>query len=319
MSLLTIALNPAIDRVLECPDFHIGGHQQVREIARLAAGKAPNVSRALAQLGSDSIATGFIGTHEVEFFHNQLLECGPGRILCHFIEVGGKTRENITILDSQRHIETHLRNRGFTIVEAEIDLLEKKLTHDLRPGDTAIFSGSLCEGITPQRYAQIVQHARAAGALLAVDASGPALAELVKHKLWLIKPNLAELAELLGTALTNDPIAIAAKARPLLHKVDHILISRGPDGALLLNQNGLWSASAPPDPADTVVRTVGCGDHLLAGFIAEFAAGSNLESALRTAVALATARALSPSLEALTPEEIQNIAPRIITQKLASA
>ena len=40
MAIVTVGFNPAIDRVLECPDFHIGGHQAARQIARLAAGKA---------------------------------------------------------------------------------------------------------------------------------------------------------------------------------------------------------------------------------------------------------------------------------------
>ncbi len=90
MAILTIGFNPAIDRILECPDFHIGGHQQAKQIARLAAGKAANVNRALAQLGTDSIATGFVGVDDLEFFHEQLMSTGPGRVLCRFVEVGVK-------------------------------------------------------------------------------------------------------------------------------------------------------------------------------------------------------------------------------------
>src|SRR5262245_53321915 len=127
MAILTIGFNPAIDRILECPDFHMGGHQPVRQIARLAAGTAANVSRALAQLSTDSIATGFIGAAERDFFHEQLLSTGPGRILCRFVDVLGKTRENITILDPRRRVETHLRDRGFAVTADEAALLEKKL------------------------------------------------------------------------------------------------------------------------------------------------------------------------------------------------
>ncbi len=44
---------------------------------------------------------------------------------------------------------------------------------------------------------------------------------------------------------------------------------------------------------------MGCGDHLLAGFVSEMTAGRDVEAALATAVACATARAMSDKLEEL--------------------
>jgi len=82
MAIVTVGFNPAIDRILECPDFHVGGHQQARQIARLASGKAANVSRALAQVSVDSIATGFIGKEELDFFHEELLGSAELAVSC---------------------------------------------------------------------------------------------------------------------------------------------------------------------------------------------------------------------------------------------
>ena len=166
MAIVTVGFNPAIDRILECPDFHVGGHQQARQIARLASGKAANVSRALAQVSVDSIATGFVGKDELEFFHEELLgSAGTGRILCHFVEVRGKTRENITILDPNRReagVETHIRDVGFTVTPQEITRLEQRLTHDLKSEDVAIFSGSLCPGLPKDYIATIADMRRRA-------------------------------------------------------------------------------------------------------------------------------------------------------------
>jgi len=303
MALVTIGFNPAIDRILECGDFHVGGHQSVRQIARLAAGKAANINRALALLGVDSIAMGFLGMEELEFFHTELMATGPGRILCRFIEVGGKTRENISILDTDRHVETHLRDQGFAVVPAERALLEKKLAHELHAGDVAIFAGSLCDGCAPEFLVRLIQLCNAQGAKVAVDSSGPALSAAAGQKLWLIKPNVDELGALLGTAPADTPAALGAAARPLLAHIDQILISRGRQGAVLVTREGIWAGGVPA--AAPAVRTVGCGDHLLAAYVAERMAGRDPEPALRLALAVATVRATSTDMSEFSLDAVK--------------
>jgi 1-phosphofructokinase family hexose kinase len=314
MAILTIGFNPAIDRILECPNFHIGGHQQAKQVARLASGKAANVSRALAQLRTDSIATGFIGSSELEFFHEQLLSTGPGRILCHFVEVTGKTRENITILDPANHQETHIRDRGFVVSPQEMELLHKRIEHDLKPGDIAIFSGSLCQGLPDNFFAGVIDRCTALQAKVVIDSNGEPLRAAVKKPLWMLKPNLEELRQLLGSEVPNAATAIRDAASPLLAGIQHILISRGPQGAVLLTPAASYSARSTSKTAP--VRTVGCGDHLLAGFIAELAAGRDVEHALISAVAIATARALSPKMDEFDPEILRMALGHIEIQKI---
>lgn len=294
MAVVTIGFNPAVDRVLECPDFHLGGHQQASQVARLAAGKAANVSRALAQLGVDCLATGFVGTNELEYFHEQLMASGPGRILCRYVEVGGKTRENISVIDPVRKIETHLRDKGFAVTPPELQLLKHKIQHEIRSGDYAIFSGSLCDGVTIAEYGELLEHCVRKGARVAVDSSGEALAEAVRRGVWLIKPNLDELRTLIGRDIPNAATAIRDAVKPLLEKLQVVLVSRGPAGAVLVTRGGSFSAhTRKSDPA---VRTVGCGDHLLAGFIAEVVAMREPKDGLVTGVGVATARALSTDM-----------------------
>jgi len=303
MAIFTVGFNPAMDRILECPDFHIGGHQVVRQVARLAAGKAANVSRALALMGTDSIAMGFVGTDELELFHNQLMSVGPGRILCRFIEVTGTTRENITILDPKRKLETHLRDRGFSVSPSEAKLLEEKLRHEVRAGDVVAFSGSLCEGISPEFFSLLLDQCAAMGAKLAVDCSGEALKMVAHKQLWLLKPNLEELAVLVGGEVPNASSAVRDAAAPLTKNIQHLLVSRGAAGAVLVTAGGSWAARVLNKEA--AVRTVGCGDHLVAAFISELSAGRELTQALRTAMAVATARALSSRMEEIDMKDVE--------------
>jgi 1-phosphofructokinase family hexose kinase len=300
MAIFTIGFNPAIDRILECPHFHLGGHQQARQLARLASGKAANVSRALAQVSVNSVATGFLGTADIALYHEQLLSCGPGKIACAFVEVRGKTRENITILDPINHRETHLRDRGFTVTPEEITLLEKRLAHDLKPGDIALFSGSLCPGLTDTYLASAVDFCTRLGVRVAVDANGKPMAIAARKKMWLMKPNLDELREILGMDVANETMAIRDAALQLLDTAEVVMISRGRSGAVLLTRDACYSGAALLDRPP--VRTVTCGDHLVAGFVAGEIAGHDTEHNFRYAIGLATARALSKKLDEMDGE-----------------
>lgn len=337
MSIITVGFNPAIDRILECRDFHIGGHQQARQIARLAAGKAANVNRALAQLGVDSIATGFVGANELQFFHEQLMAAGPekgggGCILCRFVEVGSATRENITILDPDRHGkgggETHLRDRGLSVTSEETCLLAQKLLHELdvntaappaSPSDPniVVFAGSLCEGCRPDYFASLLDQCIAKGTKVVVDSSGESLRVAATRNLWLLKPNLEEFRQLVGREVPNTAAAICDAAAPCLKNIQNLLISRGPMGALLITPTGTWSGHLANNSLATPIRTVGCGDHLLAGYLAALTTTNHPpEAAFATALAVATARALSPRMDECDLSLIESSLANIVIEKM---
>jgi 1-phosphofructokinase family hexose kinase len=299
MAIFTVGFNPAVDRILECPDFVMGGHQAAHEVARLAAGKAANVGRALAQLGTDSTATGFVGAEDLRLFQGQLGALGPGRITCRFIEIAGRTRENVTILDPKRNVETHLRDRGCPVTAADAQQLEAQLAQAVQRGDMVVFSGSLCGGVTAEYFERLIDRCTTVGARVALDSSGEPLRRAGQHKLWLMKPNLDELRTLVGSEVPNAARAVRDAAQTLLGHVQQVLVSRGMAGAVLVSAQGSWTGkSIAREPA---VRTVGCGDHLLAGFVAQVMQGREPEPALRYAMAVATARAVSRDLATFDP------------------
>ena len=71
-SIVTVTLNPTIDRIIEVPGFTIGGHQQGRLHLREPAGKAINVSRALSELGLRNSAIGWVGMNAFDLFHEAM-------------------------------------------------------------------------------------------------------------------------------------------------------------------------------------------------------------------------------------------------------
>ncbi|HMD55060.1 MAG TPA: hexose kinase [Phycisphaerae bacterium] len=292
MQIFTIGWNPAIDRILRCCEFRPGTHQKVQLVARLAAGKAANVSRALALLGINSIAAGIMGRDEAAFFSQQLEALEPGKVQCRWVLTDQHTRENITVLSDRAPRDTHLSEEGFHLTDAYIAALENQLTSQIRSGDVAVFAGSLPAGLSAARYASILDQLLQSGVLVAVDTSGEALREALKRPLWAVKPNLEELSEALGQTIANDPLAIIAALKSEDIHPENILVSRESAGAVLFSRTGCWSGNL--QMSGPIISTVGCGDYLLAGFVAGAIGDLGGPKLLSTALALASLRALSP-------------------------
>ena len=125
--IVTVNLNTAIDRVLEVERLEIGGHQAARRISRSPAGKAINVSRALALMNVSSIATGFVGQDELGQFDRFLESSRPGHVVSQLLAVAGATRENITVIDRLNRSDTHFREPGYELAAIDVDRIRRKV------------------------------------------------------------------------------------------------------------------------------------------------------------------------------------------------
>src|SRR5207249_328193 len=81
----------------------------------------------------------------------------------------------------------------------------------------------------------------------------------------LIKPNGAELEELVKRPLATVGDVVTAARELIARGCGAVLVSLGPDGAVFVDADTTAHAEAS---VDGVVNTVGAGDALLAGFLA---------------------------------------------------
>ena len=292
-SIITVSLNPALDRVIEVDGFTIGAHQVGREVLRSAGGKALNVSRVLAAMGIRSVATGFLGDRNRGGFDSLLSDPLVGD---EFFPLPGNTRENVTITDRRTGQETHIRDVGLEVAPRHLSRLAKKLRLLAADGGILIFSGSLPPGIGPADFSDLVAACQAAGARVAVDTSGDALAAMAGRRLWLVKPNGVELPLLAGREARGLDEQLAA-ARGLTDRVDNVVFTIGADGAYLFTR-ALALHAWVDVAAGSIRNTVGCGDALLGAFVAGVWRGREVGRAFRDAVACATASAMT-----ITPGE----------------
>jgi 1-phosphofructokinase len=302
--IITVTLNPAIDKVLDVPEFAVGAHARAVVRSVLPAGKGVNVARGIARLGGVAGATGLVGAGEEGAFCGSLESEG---VESRFCTVAGRTRTNTTILDPQRHTSTHLRERGFRVTSGEVARIGDTLRDWLavHPGATVAFAGSLPDGCREADFAELLAACARQGASVVVDTNGPALRAAVETgAVNAIKPNLGELSDCLGTEVARADALDAAHR--LLDRVENVLLTLGSEGAFHVSHRTVlgWECSLP---REAVRNTVGCGDAFLAGWLQAREAARDPSEALRWGVATGAASAAGEATVGYRREDVERM------------
>ncbi|WP_174615633.1 1-phosphofructokinase [Virgibacillus ihumii] len=281
----TCTFTPSIDYTTYLSDFNPGTLNRTNDVYYYPGGKGINVSRVLQRLNIRSTALGFTGGFTGDYIADFLQREG---IETDFIDTNEVTRINVKIKSGK---ETELNGPGPTIAPEQQALLLEKI-NTLREGDWFVLAGSLPNSIQTAFYYQIAENCSKQGIRFVLDTSGPALKNLIPAKPFLMKPNQDELGQIFDTKITNKKQAFKY-ASQLAGDVEHVIVSMGKEGALLVSGNKKWDATPP---AGKAVNTVGAGDSLVSGFIASYLQNKNPEEAFRYGVAAGSATAFQTDL-----------------------
>ena len=279
----TVTPNPSLDRTLHLPRFVRGHVNRATDTMVEPSGKGVNVAIALHGAGVDVRAVLPIGGGAGREIASLLDDLGIAHV---DVPIAGAVRSNISLVEADGH-STKVNEPGPLLSDSEVDALCATSLAGSDVGEWVLWAGSLPGGFTPQRFADAVADTRAAGRLVAVDSSGPALMRVLSQHgdrlPHMVKPNAEELAELAGRGLTTlGDVADAAQVL-LARGVRTVLISLGHNGALLVDAD-LPRPLHGHAAARRVVNTVGAGDAFLAGWLAALDAGATPADALANAL-----------------------------------
>ena len=293
---VTVTANPAVDHTVWIPGFRAGEVNRVASEVRGPGGKGVNVAAALRALGVETVATGLLGDANPELFEAFLAAEG---IADRFVRQPGSTRTGIKIVDDVDGTTTDINFPGLVADPAAIDRLVDEVGRATEAGGArwVALSGSLPPGAPVDLYARLAGAAHDAGARVAVDTSGAALRAAIAGLPDLVKPNIAELEELVGRRLPDTGARLAAVAEVQALGVRHVVVSLGAEGGLFAHAGEVVIAR---HPAVIVASTVGAGDATVAGAIAALLRGESTGGVARLATACgATAvTAVGPRLDA---------------------
>ena len=312
--IVTLTINPAIDIFV-----NVGRVEPTRKLRCSAPKRDPggggiNVARVVHRLGG-SVAAIYPTGGAIGKLLNRLVEREGIDSLVTPSHV--ETRENFTAYEKTTGKQYRFVLPGSTLHPAEWQAVLDKLTSLPERPKYVVASGSVPPGVPEDFFARVAREARQLGAQCVVDTSGPALKEAIAHGVALIKPNLVELSDLVGTSLDSDAARVAA-CRKLTADghVKAVALTLGEQGALLVTANEAFRAQPM---AIEPVSTVGAGDSFLGGLVASLASGDSLQQAFRVAIAAASAAVLSPGTELCRRDDVQRLLPEVKVDEMIRA
>lgn len=300
----TITFNPSIDYIIQVDNFESGVINKIKSDYKYPGGKGINVSRVLNNLNVKSKALGFIGGFTGEFVKNYIEAEG---VQTDFIKVKEDTRINVKLKSEE---ETELNGAGPNIENNDLKKLFEKVER-LTADDYLVIAGSAQKSLPKDIYAQVQKMCLNCCVKVIVDTTGETLLSTLKYKPFLIKPNNHELGELFGRVLDSTDKIIEYGRKLMDMGAQNVIVSMAADGALLISSQGVFHASAPKG---TVKNSVGAGDSVIGGFLANYSVSSNLVEAFRYGAASGSATAFSFDL--CTKQEVEALVEQIKISKI---
>ncbi|KUL33676.1 1-phosphofructokinase [Streptomyces sp. NRRL F-4489] len=294
MTVLTVTPNPSLDRTYEVPVLERGAVLRAGAERIDPGGKGVNVSRAVAAAGHRTLAVLPLGGPAGAALAGLLRDEG---IEVAGVPVAGQTRANIAVAEPDGTL-TKINAAGPELTAQESEALLATAAERSAGADWIACCGSLPRGLAPEWYAELVARAHRAGARIALDTSGPALAAALRAHPDVVKPNAEELAQAVGRPLATLGDAVRAAGELRSRGARAVLASLGADGQLLVDADGAYFGSAP---VAAVRSNVGAGDASLAGFLA---AGGHGVRALAAAVAHGAAAVQLPGSQLPKPSDL---------------
>lgn len=297
----TLTLNPTIDISTDVDQVMPEHKLRCARPKFEPGGGGLNVSRAIRKMGGDSVALwtrgGHIGNHL-----GRLL--GDEGIVSQPIPIQGMTRENWIVYEQSGDRQFRFCMPGPELSASEVEACLDAVAGVDPPPRILVLSGSLPEGVEPDLYARF---ARAApkDCRVILDTSREPLQRSLCERLFLIKPNIRELGQLLGREVESDE-QIEAGSRELIEagKTQAVVTSLGSGGAVLVTADDFRHVRSPTVP---IRSKVGAGDSMVAGIALALARGNTLEEAVCYGVAAGAAAVMTPGTELCRGEDVERL------------
>lgn len=291
-SVLTITANPAIDVSTATEQVAPTRKLRCSAMRRDAGGGGINVARVVRRLGHDVVAIYPAGGWTGRLLQ-RLVEQENVRSIA--IQVAEETREDFTVLEQKTGQQYRFVLPGPPLAESEWRVCLKAVEEFNPLPPFVVCSGSLPPGVPDDFYARVAAIAKSRGSRMILDTSGAPLAAGLREGVFLVKPNLRELEDLVDAKLPDRTSYIAA-SRKLIEAggAQVVALSLGEGGALLVTADEAYHAAAVDIRP---VSAVGAGDSFVGGLVSGLADNSGLVEAFRLGVAAGSAAVMNPGTE----------------------
>ncbi|WP_010496905.1 1-phosphofructokinase [Paenibacillus elgii] len=296
---LTVTLNPALDKTVTIEEFVSGGLNRIKAWRTDAGGKGINVAKALKHFSVDVASWGLTAGHQGKIITEQLAGLN---IPSFFIETEGETRTNLKVYVECTQETTELNEAGFTIGRKALHEFIERYTDAVRNASIVVLGGSLPPGAPDDTYKTLIEIANHAGARTVLDADGEPFRHGIEAVPYAIKPNIHELEALFNETFQTDTEIVSAARRLTGKGIAYASVSLGAEGSILVSETE--AVRAKPFPI-VPLSTVGAGDSMVAALVYCLLKGKPLEEMARWTSAAGTVTASKPGTEVCTLAEVE--------------
>lgn len=277
--ILAVTMNPSVDISYPMDTFKLDDVNRAKTVRKTAGGKGLNVARVVAQMEEEVLATGVLGGTIGEYIVQEL---NKNNILNDFYRIDKESRNCIAIL--HEGMQTEILESGPTLSREEGTAFLEKYKSLLSKVSLVTISGSLPKGLPTDFYHQMLAISHEKGIPVILDSSGESLKQalLYEAKPLAIKPNSAELSQLLGIEVEEKISSLKqAIGNDLFNGIEWIVVSMGGKGAFVKHGEDFYRITIPKI---NVVNPVGSGDATVAGLAVALNRNLTVEAVLKTAM-----------------------------------
>jgi 1-phosphofructokinase/tagatose 6-phosphate kinase len=313
--IITVTLNPALDKTLEVPSFTPGRRHRTVDHTTMPGGKGVNVARALKRLGLPVVATGLCGGPSgiriVEALNDE-------SILNSFVRIREESRTNTAVLDPTTGLHTEINERGPSVSPHELELFREKLTYLAAGASIVVFAGSLPRGVESDAYATLIRDVKKLGVTTIIDTDGEQLRLAAKAEPDVVSPNELEAEELVGHEFNGpDDRAQAVTEIATLGPAEAIMTVADGCYAKVREEGGhevVYRVSIEPLEA---VSPIGSGDAFLAGYVASRYLEREPADCLRHGVACGAESTQHIGAGILDPARVERLLDAVMVERAA--
>lgn len=282
--ILTVTLNPALDKVLLLNDFVV--HKLHRLLPEensytQAGGKGVNIGLALNEMGNDVVATGFAGGHEGHMLCDQIRQYG---ITTSFIFSEEPTRTNISIIDKQHETLTEINDFGQNISVDDVAFFIDNFKSLLPRTKIAVFGGSIPRGIPNDFYLTLLNITKLYGVKVMLHTSEKYLDPVMGMAPFVVIPDMRSSHELFGKPIDSVEEFIETGHDILLKNSDteFVIFTHRIERVVAVTRAKAYVI----EPQDLkIVNMLGYADAYAAGFLHSYKEGKSIREVLEYASA----------------------------------
>ncbi len=277
--IITVTLNPAIDKTVNIQRLEAGGLNRIKHVETDIGGKGINVSKTIHQLGGQSIAVGFIAGSSGRLIEKLMKETG---IMSDFIHIKGETRTNTKICEADGRV-TELNEPGAEVTTEELNVLEGKILGYVDKDALVVLAGSAPVGVDTGIYARLIRGIHNKGGRVLMDADGELFAKGIEAIPDIIKPNREELQKYFGIECADASEELLKYAGKIMKKgIKNIAVSMGSKGAFFIGEDYCYKC---PGLCVQALSTVGAGDAMVAAMAYSIDKGLDREEMIKYCMA----------------------------------